>query len=224
MIMEDISEIYVSGAQVIIEYLDEDGGYKRYSTRIEELDSRGLILQAPIKKRAPIRINDGQEVEIIKEEDRDAYITRVDVVSNEREEVPLIITTYPEKIEKLPRRSYFRLNVDCPLAVGGEVDIEGRVINLSGNGLMALFDEADLDYFKKGEKYILCIELPSSDMPLEFKAEAVRVMNPKKDKNRPTVAFHFPNIPESLRDEIISYLFQRQRRLIKMGIIDQKSG
>ncbi len=125
MMMEDtinIEAVFRPGSGIILEYLDEMGYLKSYGTRIDDIDERHILINMPSERQVPIRIAEGTEITIRRQDDqkKQAYLSHVIVVENRPEKIPVLACNRPEKVEVTPRRRFFRCEVSLPFRYNGE--------------------------------------------------------------------------------------------------------
>ncbi len=122
-------------------------------------------------------------------------------------------------------REYFRVDYTMPILAGSrhpEEDLDapeeywqisGTIIDLSGNGLLAIFhEEPPVDKLVR-------LQLSLHDdrsSALSFLARPVRIS--EVEKNRYVVAYHFEEINNEDRDRIIGQCLITQRRLLRLNV------
>lgn len=124
----------------------------------------------------------------------------------------------PPLIQTLSRRNFFRCDVDFPFSYWRDEaeKVEGKVVNLSASGLYGHGPHQPA--FRVGMELTLEFTLPNQTQPSLIDAKLIRI---QKTDNRDErgMAFHFSHPEEKLQNEIIKYLFFRQRELIQKGLI-----
>lgn len=116
-------------------------------------------------------------------------------------------------------RDYFRVSISTPIEasyVAGLKEMHtrtwkltGTTIDMSGSGLLALFDEKP----PSNHRIQLIITVPEEVTPIVCLASVVRTYRVRK--NHYQVAFHFENVPTKTRDLIIASCMQEQRRQLR---------
>lgn len=204
------------------------GERKIYSSRIEAIEEKGIALAAPIRRGLPEPVHVGDLVEIIIFTDDNLYGFTSSIVELRNEKVPLIVVRPPEKLEKVNRRSYFRLDVLLNMNYAvlppeeelndsfSTLNKRGLVKNLSGNGLLAwVEDEPGLE-----EGSLLAIELFLPEGSEYLKARVVRKESLKDDpRERVAIGLQIESLRRGGRDRIIRYLFQQQRERRSKGLL-----
>lgn len=116
-------------------------------------------------------------------------------------------------------REYFRVSINTPVEasyIANIKEIKGRTwklvgttIDLSGSGILAVFDQKP----PSNHRIQLVITAPEDAPPIVCLANVVRTYRIRK--NRYQVAFHFETISTKTRDQIISCCLHEQRRQLR---------
>lgn len=213
-----VEDIFRPGDSVMLEFVDKGGVIKNYKTRIEDLENEFLLLQMPIIKRIPVRIREGRELTIWRKDERNkqAYVTSVYVIENRPGKVSLLVCSKPKQISVASRRRFFRCSVRLPFEYESDKNLgSGTVTDLSLSGCFALI-EADAQV-KDGAILEMCIEIPSQT-DLSLVGEVIRAQGLAGNK-KIGIAVDFREMTEGMQDILNSYLFQRQRELIRKGVL-----
>ncbi|PIE58419.1 MAG: hypothetical protein CSA33_03080 [Desulfobulbus propionicus] len=159
----------------------------------------GVNCQVVVKHR-------GNEVNIIAE---------LDQALNER--CLRFIGREPIKPEAL--RDYFRVGINTNIEIGYMPDpkevkaknwqMMGTTIDLSASGVLALFAERPLS---NNRLYIWITELESGNI-IHCTGNVVRTYRMRKNKYQ--VAMHFENVSQKIRDTLIAFCLQEQRRQLR---------
>jgi c-di-GMP-binding flagellar brake protein YcgR len=209
------------------------GGHM-YVVKVEEVGEDVLILSAPIRlgQVVPVRPGTGVEVQYHRKDAMYGFHTTV------REfrpgHLPLISVARPEEIRRIQRREHVRWPVSLPVTVtapGGKVELDGRVLDLSGGG-MAVSLPGQRDW-QQGEEVQVRLHL-RPDRPgeaVEACARVVRTWNAEPSApgrppspRRQRVALEFTRIAPSAREAIIRYIFARQREFLRAGLTGHDRG
>lgn len=216
ILVEGAAQPFSVGAQVHIEYVDDNGELLSFRTRIDDVTDQSLMLQLPYQKGVPVRFEPGSHVLILRQDDeqRISYAATVTVVETRPGTLPLLIVTKPTDYEVVPRRRFFRCPVRLPVQIG---EVQGEATNLSGSGVLVVLPAQS--EWKPGVEVNLALSLPGEREPLILNGRVVRVRN-LPGGSRQAVAFDFVHLRERTQDTIIRYLFIRQRELIRQGLWD----
>jgi c-di-GMP-binding flagellar brake protein YcgR len=145
-------------------------------------------------------------------------IARLDGANGDRR----LLFTAREPITPESLRDFFRVGINTAIEaqyIAGSREINNRswklcgtTIDLSGSGVLALFQEKP----PSNRNIQLTITVPEEQQSILCLANVVRTYRVRK--NRYQVAFHFENISARTRDQLISCCFQEQRRQLRENI------
>jgi c-di-GMP-binding flagellar brake protein YcgR len=145
-----------------------------------------------------------------------AFVTPI--LGRKWQNIPLLVIQKPETFIKIQRRSYMRLPVKLEVyfrIAGDESDFKkGETIDISGGGALVITEET----IEEGQILELEMYLPNRK-PFFCKAKIIRLLEKAKkkgDKNK--IAIEFYEITEGKRDQIINYIFEKQREWIRKGL------
>ncbi len=165
-----------------------------------------------------LRIGANCNLAVEHEEKTVNLIARLDRVADSRR----LHFTAREPVSPQSLRDYFRVSINTAIEasyIAGSKEVkartwkmEGTTIDLSGSGLLALFTEKPPSNFH----IQLIITVPGNNPPIVCLANVVKSYRIRK--NRYQVAFHFENITQKTRDQIISCCFQEQRRQLRENV------
>jgi c-di-GMP-binding flagellar brake protein YcgR len=233
----ELSELEI-GLKLELEIFDDDGH------RLEPIlvskfegsnDNNGILIAAPILEGNiyPLRVgsimnvyflkNAGHEINLFKFR---AVVKRRDIYNN----LHFIIIEQTEKIERIQRRQYFRL--DCTLQVKYKTEDQGIndtasntvsgtayeetvANNLSGGGISLKLKEI----IEKG-KLLNCKLFLGNYHVVNFTGRVVRCSNSKiQSKYKFEAGLAFEKISDKDRETVVRYIFEEQRKLRKKGLI-----
>lgn len=116
-------------------------------------------------------------------------------------------------------REYFRIDAKVPIIAQYDPEskeskipswiLEGRTLDMSGSGALAIFPEDP----QSKHKISLKIYLIENQDPLRCLAHIVRSRRIRRDRYQ--VSFHFDHISAKDRDSIISYCLRQQRNQLR---------
>ena len=119
-------------------------------------------------------------------------------------------------------RDYFRVSTSLPIEasyIAGPKEINaqtwkitGTTIDLSGSGVLALFNEKPAS----NNRIQLIISIPIGEIPVVCLANVVRVYRLRQKRYQ--VAFHFENISVKTRDLIVSFCLHEERRQLRENV------
>lgn len=219
ILLEDVSEVepeYESGTQ--IDLVVTDGSLQgTYSTVIQEIDRDRLRLETPQVNGLYLPVGSGEEV-ILKQyaqgatfEGESRVVERVDA------DEPDLFVDRPETVKRIQRRDFVRVPCDLDAEVfvlnNPEGDtpsdsLEGTLEDISAGGVQLSLDRR-LPLFTEIE---LVFTLPMTDRVLrDVFGEVVRV--PDQSEPPHSLGVEFTSITEKNRNDIIQYVYKRQRDL-----------
>ncbi|MGI6559178.1 MAG: flagellar brake protein [Limnochordia bacterium] len=190
---------------------------KRYNTRVEGLTNDTIYLAAPTERQLPVQIEPGTEVGISylsKEPMRGCrWTATAQVKGATRGRIPLLAVSRPDRWIRTQDRRYVR--VPCTLDVRVVCDDlvhSGLTQDISGGGMLILLPTR----LTPGRLITLQFTLPPDEL-MEVAAQVVRDL-PEQGGLIPT-AVEFIDLDERERDNIIKFVFARQRSLRRKGLL-----
>lgn len=217
--MDDVSEVepdYESGEQV--DLVVSDGALEgTYSTVIQELERDRLRLETPQVNGLYLPVGSGTGV-ILKQYAQGAtFEGETRVVDRDDNDEPSLMVAVPERVKRIQRRNFVRVPCDLDAEIfvldvpEGEVpsgSLDGTLEDISAGGVQLAVDRR-LPLFTEIE---LVFTLPVIDRTLrEVFGEVVRV--PDKSEAPYSLGVEFTSITENNRNDIIQYVYERQRDL-----------
>lgn len=214
-----LEEIKVN--QLIEVSIDEENSpYRSLVSRIEGVGKDSLQISVPMYKGSILPVALGTHLIIFLIYRGDAYTFNTVVSGRLRDPIPLLSIKKPDLIQKIQRRFWVRMPVTLPVAFtidnsGGEAEEgSGQSVDLSGGGLLLLTDR-DL---QPGQNLNLAFELPGSGL-ISCKSRVLRIFHDEHtSKNFIKAAMEFFELSERSRDQIVKFIFDRQREWIKKGV------
>lgn len=183
-----------------------------------------LLITMPMLKGEPVELAIGQRVTINFFRERGQFYFEAEVIDRQRtENVHLIRLKQSSPIDRLQRRSFYRLKINLPVlfrpmehdAQPGERDyVRAYTADISGGGMRLLTDEG----LEPGLQLECRLSMGEKDF-LDLKGLVVRVSPCVEGNYKFEVGIKFIDILESERDGIIRFIFQQQRMLKAKGLI-----
>lgn len=217
--MEDVSEVepdYESGEQV--DLVVSDGALEgTYSTVVQQLERDRLRLETPQVNGLYLPVGSGADV-ILKQYAQGAtFEGETRVVDRDDQDEPSLMVAVPERVKRIQRRNFVRVPCDLDAEIfvldvpEGEVpsgSLDGTLEDISAGGVQLAVDRR-LPLFTEIE---LVFTLPVIDRTLrDVFGEVVRV--PDQPEAPYSLGVEFTSITENNRNDIIQYVYERQRDL-----------
>jgi hypothetical protein len=130
--------------------------------------------------------------------------------------------TAKRNIDPTTLREFFRVALYAPVTIGSapgsyedrsrQWSLKGETLDISGSGLLALFDAECQDR----QHITITLELPSPQASVSCIGHVIYTRRARK--GRWQIALHFDEIATKQRDLIISNCLFEQRRQLKMGL------
>lgn len=187
---------------------------------IDILDKDKLVISAPIFQSKIFPLSQGERVFINFNKKDTGMYSFLGIVYNRdsKKNVPEIYIRQIGKMNKLQRRSFFRLPIVKSILVtftdgDSEFSVEGVTKDISGGGIRAISNSP----VKLGEKVSVHIALGQAS--LFINAKVVRCRDISDSVEKYDLGLKFDNIDEQLRSKIVSFIFEKQRNLRKKGMI-----
>lgn len=205
----------VIGQKIILIEDIGDGIKKEYLSQVLEISNENkMTVAVPIQNSHFVTILEGTSLTAIYNmDDRGIYEFKTKVLRIEKSKIPQMIIEKTSSIVKNQRRDFFRLNLTVPVKLKKDdstvvdtahsKDISGGGIRLISSVDLRINDTIYIEFVLNKKKY-------------RITGKVVRTF-PKQDNKR-EIAVQYLDIVEIDRNDIIRYLFQQQRILIKRGI------
>jgi c-di-GMP-binding flagellar brake protein YcgR len=217
----------------LVEIEVDDGGFKgRYPSRIEEAGEKTLVLAMPMHRGEIVPLHPGLRIQVSFTREGAGYVFSTNIINRVRTPLPIMIVEKPVEAERSQRRSWVRVDINLPIKfrvwptdVKGHENkgyenlsdyIETTTIDISGGGLMLLTDEL----LKQGDLLEIVLEAAGIG-PLKIKSKVMQIRStPPSAKKGYFIGVIFIDIREGERDRIVRMVFNRQRELIKRGLLN----
>jgi c-di-GMP-binding flagellar brake protein YcgR len=181
-----------------------------------------LTIAAPIYEGRVYPIQVGKVIAISFIGNSNFYEFTAKVIAREsKDNLALLKIQALSEISKIQRREFFRFEVNLPVnyriveSANGRSNqeyIETITRDISGGGLcIRLIEPVEID------KYIECELILSSKVKFIGKVVRLTTYDTLHGPYKYEIGVSFESIDEPMREKIISYIFQEQRRLLKKG-------
>jgi len=203
------AEVFRPGTSVSIEYMDGAGVIRTHNTYVHDAAPDALILALPTGHGIPVSLEPGQELDVRRAEDMEAYRAQVCVLEVIPGAPALFRVSMPLSIEMRPRRRFFRVDVGIPFTTDGH---KGRILNISGSGLLLASNQV----FVEGSRFEVAFTLPGSNEAISAQVRVLRAFSRRRMKCAGAV---FEGLEPAIQERLVKYVFARQRELAKRGLL-----
>ncbi|MFZ5943687.1 MAG: flagellar brake protein [Bacillota bacterium] len=206
--------------QLIDIEVEEDFEYSgTYRTRVEDVNEKGIVIGMPFHNGQLIPLRPGTTVIIQHWDSSASYKSYCKVKDRSSRPIPLVFLGLPFKVKKVQRRSFVRVpvNIEIEYRLDSEEDVpfsKSLTRDLSGGGTQFSVK----GNFEKGQRLIIKLHLPEEIVTCKAVVMWVYCEN-IEDIQRIFIGVQYTEILEKTRDKIIKYVFERQRELIKKGVL-----
>ena len=191
-----------------------------YVTKILETKGTGYKVYAPSFRGTILPIPQGDELQLHFSEHDAHYEYRCRIVERLPGPIPTIVVSGPDDtLERVQRRSFFRLGANLPVAIRPVSPIPGTpppgppsngvTVNLSAGGLMLESPEL----YPEGAILELGLEIPDGDGAAIVRAEVIRDAGRATPGARATwfLALEFLTLEAETQERITRYIYLLQR-------------
>lgn len=193
----------------------KNGKKVEYVSQVEEIvGEKNIKIAVPIKNHQLVTIMNGTVLEIIYNfEKLGVFSFKGKVISKYKEKIPTMLIEIISPVKKSQRRNFFRLELIIPVQIKRIEDIiyeKGFTKDLSGGGVK-IHTEMKLDLDES-------IKIEFSLGENAFSLEALVKNIKKSEESGYEISLEFTDMSDIDRNDIIGYLFEQQRMLIKRGM------
>ncbi|MCK4257458.1 MAG: flagellar brake domain-containing protein [Halanaerobiales bacterium] len=219
--MKEFSELHVN-SRVEIEVDDFDYGGK-YLSRVMEITKKEVIIMALTHKGHIVPVRPKTPVAVLFIGERAMYSFQTIVLRRFKEPIPALSLKIPTKVFRIQRREYVRLQLQLPLnyrviknyfEISSSADeplTQTWLVDISGGGAKFLSDAP----IEEGTYIELQLGIEEiGTLPIVGKV----VRYEKRDDNLYEIGVSYDSIPSSLQDQIVSWIFEKQREFRCKGL------
>ncbi len=188
-----------------------------YLSKVADFVDAGIVITGLYQHGAPLAVKKDDIIHVYFTTDRAAYEFKSAVLQRIKEPLPFILIKRPEKLKRIQRRDYFRLELDGIVKLhqekkDGSIDKkEVKLIDISGGGLQI---KTKLKLEEGNEIKISFKKLLELDELIKGKIVRKRKENFEIYK----YGIQFIDISDREREKIIQWIFGLQRKLRKKGL------
>ncbi len=219
---ENISSIIEIGKNIEIEInKDVDSSIFLKSNVLETFKNNVISITSPIYKGNIYPISQGDNVKIIfyKKDTGKFYFLGEVIKRQKKDNLYILYIACNSKIRKDQRRNYYRLNTLLSIKINilnGDIEKESipcLARDISGGGLGIICKEK-IPY----GTMVKCI-IPLDDSVVNSIGKVVRCKAVPDSIIKYDIGIEFETLDETIRTQIISFIFNKQRKLRKKGLI-----
>lgn len=183
------------------------------------IDIKGdkLLIANPIKKGVPYPLHSGQQVGIMfYRNEKGIFSFTGEVIQRLELKIPVYIIKPITPPEKIQRRLYFRLRVLTKVLIrnlNDDKSIECFTKDISGGGLKAITKKT----FEERQMVECTISLNNNNT-VTVVGEVVRAEK-EPITNEYEIGIRFIDISDNARNQIVAFVFKKQRELRQKGLI-----
>lgn len=204
---------------VEIEYKINSKTVEYLPSRIEGKSDQYLYLAVPIRKGELVPIRIGSVIKVVFTTKKNTYLFETKITNRQREPIPILEVEKPSELITIQRRSYVRIPVNLNVTfkvIPDEIEYKAVTLDISAGGALILTKTK----LQKGQILDFKLDLPKRE-PIYCKARVLRILHKAKNRaDQNKVAIQFININERKKDQIFSYIFEKQREWIKKGLME----
>ncbi len=224
----ELSKLLKPGDKVWLEVLA--GNYKgSYPSVVEGVNRDAIVVGHPFIKSALLPLAHGTKVRVTFKGRGALYTFESRVKGRGSEGVFVLYLELPEKIDRIQRRRFVRLEVILPFYYKKDSEERyksGMIKDISGSGVRAVVDRS----VNVGDTLQLFIDLYGKSNPnkvvdvsgvIAVRAVVVRqVINPDfNDKRKKEVGMEFVEMSEKDRQKIVRFIFEKERLSRQKGLL-----
>jgi len=216
-------KVEIGGKVEIISKGSNSKGLRSFSMIQDISDEGDLVVSLPMVEGRPILLNPGEKVGIRLFKEEASYLFYGDVRNRYRINNAVVVSIMPTSpIKRIQRRAYYRLKIILPVTVkvlDGDTENESQIlkgysIDISGGGL-----KLNMDYCLALNTMIECRIDLYDDRQLKIKGKVVRVNQANGPGSKYELGISFCCVSHKVREDLIRFIFSKQRELRKKGLI-----
>ncbi len=248
--MPKLESILSINDNVYLEVLDGPVGGKNFVTRVEDITKDSIVLAAPFdrERKVYVYLRNGTRVRVSFPKKDAIYQFNAKISDSRTGRLPFVVISKPKEILRFQRREFVRLDdiirVSYKIAVSEDMKVKYKLVdrkelndielgskedrflngftkNISGNGMLLVIKK---DIAKIGNLLEISFTLPGREKRFNVVGEIVRIADEIRVDypDEIGVGVRFVKINEKDRTEIIRYIFDKQREMIKKGLVNQR--
>ncbi|QEK12255.1 flagellar brake protein [Crassaminicella thermophila] len=211
------------GDKINIDLLDNkiiSENKKLVSQIIDKIDDYSMLIATPIFQNVIIPISVGEIIKIsYSKKSLGVYGFKAKIIGRKNvSDISYLKVKRIGEIFRVQRREFYRLEILLNTQIrtiedGNEKTIYALTKDISGGGLRVISKEE----LKVGS--FVQIKIENNDQPINVQGEILRCSQYEESNYNFEIGIVFKDISEKVREEIISFIFEYQRKMRKKGLI-----
>ena len=180
-----------------------------FNSTIQNINEDSFFISIPMEKGYYVKFENGERLTVYCYwENTSVYKFESKVLGREKcGNMPLYKLTLPEKVEKIQRREYVRINVISPIEIiSKDKKGHGLLLDISGGGMKITTEE------KLSKEDLIDIKLKSLESGQEIIISGSVVRANRDEKGRNIYGIRYYNIENKIREKIIQSIFTIMRK------------
>lgn len=221
--MPDLKKYFSVGSKIQIDYLDAAGQLQSYTSQVVEiLDDEFIDVLIPIHKKRDVYLKQDAMLKVIVTKGEAVYEFKAVLHEKLFGRIPLLRLKVLAEINKIQRRDYYRLKVLKDIEARLVEDFKEKKFGETFKGNLHDISAGGLNFSTRKELQendMLELTLNLNDKKLVVYGIVLRRTLTNNYKASYAYGVKFEKITEAERNEIVKYIFEEQRRLIKKGLM-----
>jgi len=194
-----------------------------FPVRVQEIDETGIVIDRPVIDRRLMPSKLGDEVTLVFHKNDAAYRFQAKVLEEDYlERLPVLKVEQPKKLERMQRRSYFRLDLDRPLLFRkqtgeskfdeNEPYIRATIADLSAGGVKFRVLSSASSELDDGNNIQLVFKLNENESIMKLRAQILKISENENSPLYNIAVCRFLEITTKIQEAIIVHNIRFQRR------------
>jgi len=191
---------------------------------VQDITDDGIFIDRPIIDLSLLPSNVGQDVMIVYTRNDATYRFHTRVLDElYMGHLPVLMIAHPEELERVQRRSHFRLNISLPIDYQQKklLDLNknapyksGNVLDLSAGGVKFSVPIAQINMLKKGDILHLKFYLTTIEKQIETEAVVLKKGTEKHNENRGNIVCRYLDITHKDMEAVTVHNIRYQQRYL----------
>lgn len=194
-----------------------------FSVRVQEIDESGIVIDRPVIDRRLMPSKLGDEITLVFHKNDAAYRFQAKVLEEDYlERLPVLKIEQPKKLERMQRRTYFRLDLDRPLLLRKQVGetkvdenepyVRATIADLSAGGVKFRVLTSASEELDDGNRIQLVFKLNENESVMKLNAQILKITPNENNPIYCIAVCRFLDITTKIQESIIVHNIRYQRR------------